>query len=313
MSIMLNMPEAPTYSSARKSVAPADNVTSEATRAAALQFLGRLAKELSSGTVDLPCFPDVVIQIRNALVDPKTTLDRTVTIVGAEPRLTARLLQTANSAAFNQTGKVVTDLKTAITRLGQQLVQSAAMAFAVQQMKNEQSLRSIAGQLSELWRESIAVASICQVLARRTNVGPDEAFLAGLLHGIGRMYIMIRAVGETAKFGDDGSLMDLISGWHASIGKAVLENWGFAGDLVEAIGSQCEVDRERRRGHEVDLVDVLIAGVLLGRSLQSPAPRKIDLKGMPALAAIGLSEQDCGDILLHAEYQLGSLQDSLGC
>jgi HD-like signal output (HDOD) protein len=307
------VPEAPTYRSGNNSVAPTGGAAPEVARAAALQFLGRLAAELSTGTVDLPCFPNVVIQIRNALTDPKTTMDRTVTIVGAEPRLTARLLQTANSAAFNQSGKLITDLKTAITRLGHQLVQSAAMAFAVQQMKNEESLRSIAVALSDLWKDSIAVASICQVLARRTKVGPDEAFLTGLLHGIGRLYVMVRAVGEADNFGTDDSLMELISGWHASIGKSVLENWGFTGDLADAVGEQCEVERERRRGHEVDLLDVLRASIHLAGFLKFPAPRKIDIKGMPALMAIGLSEQACAEILLHAEYQLGALQDSLGC
>jgi HD-like signal output (HDOD) protein len=310
---MSNMPEAPTYRSGKKSVAPAASEVPEAARAGALQFLGRLAAELSTGTVELPCFPDVVIRIRNALADPKNTTERTVTIVGAEPRLTARLLQTANSAAFNQSGKQVTELKTAITRLGHQLVQSAAMAFAVQQMKNEHSLRSIAKPLSELWKESITVASICQVLARRTKVSPDEAFLTGLLHGIGRLYIMIRAVGEPDKVRADNSMQDMISGWHASIGKSVLENWGFEGDMAEAIGSQGEIDRDRRRGREVDLSDVLIAGVMLGKIMETPAPRKIEVQGIPAFAAIGLSEQDCGEILLHAEYQLGSLQDTLGC
>jgi HD-like signal output (HDOD) protein len=268
---------------------------------------------VSSGTVDLPCFPDIVIRIRNALVDPKTTPERTVTIVGAEPRLTARLLQTANSAAFNQTGKQITDLKTAITRLGHQLVQSAAMAFAVQQIKNEKSLRSIARQLNELWKESIAVASICQVMARRTKVSPDEAFLAGLLHGIGRMYIMVRAVGRGAEFGDYNSFMDMVSGWDASIGKAVLENWGFGGDMADAVGNQNDTERERRRGQEVDLSDVLIAGVLLGQTLQTPPPRTIEVKGVTAFAVIGLTAQECASILRHAEYQLGSLQETLGC
>jgi HD-like signal output (HDOD) protein len=310
---MSNMPEAPTYRSGKKSVAPAASEAPEAARAGALQFLGRLAAELSTGTVDLPCFPDVVIRIRNALADPKNTTERTVTIVGAEPRLTARLLQTANSAAFNQSGKQISELKTAITRLGHQLVQSAAMAFAVQQMKNEHSLRSIAKPLSELWKESIAVASICQVLARRTKVSPDEAFLTGLLHGIGRLYIMVRTVGEPDKLREDESLLDLISGWHPSIGQSVLENWSFEGDMAEAIGSQCEIERERRRGREVDLSDVLIAGVMLGKFMETPAPRKIEVQGVPAFAAIGLSAQDCSEILLHAEYQLGSLQDTLGC
>lgn len=69
------------------------------------------------------------------------------------------------------------------------------MAFAVQQMRLAPALRSISKPLNVLWEESISVASICQVIARRTSVNPDEAFLTGLLHGIGRLYIMVRAVG----------------------------------------------------------------------------------------------------------------------
>jgi HD-like signal output (HDOD) protein len=58
-------------------------------RAIALAFLQRLAKEVSEGTIDLPCFPDVVIRISQALANPSTTPDRVVTVVGAEPRLAA--------------------------------------------------------------------------------------------------------------------------------------------------------------------------------------------------------------------------------
>jgi HD-like signal output (HDOD) protein len=310
---MPNMSRAPTYRSGKDSVAPDESAGSEDARAAALRFLASLAAELSSGTVDLPCFPDVVIRIRNALADPRNTTGRTVTIIGAEPRLTARLLQTANSAAFNVSGKSTADLKIAITRLGHQLVQSAVMAFAVQQMKDEYSLRSIAKQLSDLWKESITVASICQVLARRTKVGPDEAFLTGLLHGIGRLYIMVRAVGEPQRFGDDDAWLDLISGWHPAIGKSVLENWGFEGGMPEAVGGQCESDRQREDGQAVDLSDVLIAGVILGKLMGTPAPRNIEAQAVPALVAIGLSADDCNEVLLLAEAQLGSLQETLGC
>jgi len=70
-------------------------------RAAALAFLQNLATEVSAGSIDLPCFPDVVIRISTALADPNTTSEHVVTMVGAEPRLAARILQTANSAAFN--------------------------------------------------------------------------------------------------------------------------------------------------------------------------------------------------------------------
>jgi HD-like signal output (HDOD) protein len=308
---MLNAASAPTYSTGKDSVAPAGTSSPEQVRAAALQFLGELAAEVSSGTVELPCFPDIVLRIRSALADPKSTPEKTVTIVGAEPRLAARLLQTANSAAFNPSGRPLTDLRTAITRLGHQLVQSAAMAFAVQHMKNENSLRSIAQPLSDLWKESIAVASISQVVARRTKVSSDEAFLTGLLHGIGRLYIMVRAVGKMSVLTDRDAFFELVSGWHPSIGKTVLENWGFAEEMSEAIGDQS--DRDRRRKHEADLSDILVVSIVLAEHLSKPAPRTVAVDGLAAFATIGLTAKDCATILTHAEYQLGSLQDALGC
>lgn len=279
-------------------------------RRAALQFLSDLATEVSKGTVNLPCFPNVFIQIRKALADPKSRVGETVKIVGAEPRLAARLLQAANSAIFNPSGKPLTDLRAAITRLGHRLVQSAAMAFAVQQMRQEASLRSIAKPLSELWKESIAVASICQVVARRTKVNTDEAFLTGLLHGIGRLYIMVRAVGKSSKLCDDQSFMDLVAGWHAAIGKAVLENWGFAQEMSDAIGAQGDLDRQSKRVAE--LPDVLIASIVLAEALRRPKPRTVGIDGINAFRVIGLSENDCAAILKHTEYQLSSLRDTLG-
>ena len=308
---MLNSPPAPTYKSGMKSVAPNRTTSPEEARAALMQFLGQVAAELSAGTVDLPCFPDVVLRIRKALDDPKNTPGKTVTVVGAEPRLAARLLQTANSAAFNPANKPVTDLRTAITRLGQQVVQSAAMAFALQHMKDQESLSSIAEPLSALWKESISVALICQIVAVRTKVSPDEAFLTGLLHGIGRLYLMVRAISKAREFGDQQSFIELVAGWQASIGKAVLENWGFAPQMCEAIAEQRDYERKRKRIAE--LSDVLIVSIVLCEALRMPAPRTVDTDGIESFATIGLSDVACADILTQAELQLGSLQDALGC
>lgn len=294
---MLNAPVAPTYPSGK----PSHPVSADA-RAAALVFLRQLAAELSSGTVNLPCFPDVVLRIRKALADPKNTPARTVSIVGAEPRLAARLMQSANSAAFNPTGKTVTDLRHAITRLGHQIVQSSAMAFAVQHMKDEASLRSIAEPLSALWRKSITVALLCQIVAGRTRITPDEAFLTGLLHGIGRLYIMVRAIGKTDEFKDPEAFIDLVSGWQATIGKSVLENWGFAPPMCEALADQA--DYERPRQPDADLSDVLIVSIALCEGHP--------MGGIAAFETIGLSDQDCADIMAQAARQLDSLQSALG-
>jgi HD-like signal output (HDOD) protein len=273
----------------------------------ALAFLQQLAKEVSQGSIDLPCFPDVVVRISLALADPNTNSDRIVTIVGAEPRLAARILQTANSAAFNSSGKLLTDLRSAVTRLGQQMVQGTAMAYAMQQLKNEELLRAIAEPLAQLWNRSIAVASLSRLVAARTKVNADEAFLTGLLHGIGHLYILVRSAAHPS---GRQALMQSVAGWHASIGKAVLENWGFIEALCEAVGEQGDLDR--RWKHAASLTDVLIASLVLADALQTPEPRVIGTEGINAFLSIGVTPADCTAILSQAEEQIRLVHEALG-
>jgi HD-like signal output (HDOD) protein len=300
---------APTYRSGAESLPASDAAATLEERATALAFLQTLATEVSKGTVDLPCFPDVVVRISHALADPNATSEKIVTVVGAEPRLAARVLQTANSAAFNSAGKPLADLRSAITRLGHQMVQSTAMSYAMQQMKNESSLRSIAEPLAELWNRSIAVASISRLVASRTKVPADEAFLTGLLHGIGELYIMARAVTAANGLGKEQSWMELISGWQASIGKAVLQSWGFVEEMCEAVGDQDDIDRRWKR--EARLVDVLIASLVLSDALKMPEPRSLGTDGINAFLSIGVTPADCNAILAEADEQIRQIHDAL--
>jgi HD-like signal output (HDOD) protein len=281
-------------------------------RVSGFTFLQSLATEVSEGSVNLPCFPDVVIRIRQALEDPDTRIGQAVRIVGTEPRLAARLLQTANSVVFNPSGKQVTELRTAITRLGNRVVQSSAMAFAVQQLRLTPALRSIAKPLKSLWEESIAVAAICQVVSRRTTVNADEAFLAGLLHGIGRLYIMVRTASAPQAVAIDRSLLELIDGWHPSIGKAVLENWGFSEAMADAVGNQQQNDYGGKSAP--DHSDVLIVGVVLAQSMRDPSGvRDAEVGMIKSFGRLALTPDECRSVLRHTEHQIGALRSALGC
>jgi HD-like signal output (HDOD) protein len=306
---MSNNGAAPTYRSGSQSVTASGAEATPEERAAALQFLQELATEVSEGTVDLPCFPHVVTRISAALADPDTTTEHIVTIVGTEPRLAARLLQTANSAAFNATGKPLTELRSAITRIGQKMVQSIAMSYAVQQMQHEESLRSIRPAMVELWDRSISVASIAQLVAERTKVHTDVAFLTGLLHGIGNLYIMARAAGRAADLKNQNSWMAMLDGWQAAIGKAVLESWGFAEEMCEAVGEQHDIERKWR--HDAALVDVLIVSLVLADALEKPEPRTVHMQGVHSFASIGLSPTDCQATLVRAERRITLVHDAL--
>ena len=91
--------------------------------------------ELSSGKVELPGFPDIVVRVQHVLADENAGTSAWSRVIGAEPVLATQLLQIANSAALNLVGKTVTDLRTAVTRVGLNIVRTATVAFAVRQLR----------------------------------------------------------------------------------------------------------------------------------------------------------------------------------
>jgi len=305
------MPKEQPFTGATRMAATHDaRIVTQGERAGALEFLQGLCEEMSEGEVNLPCFPDVVLRIRKALDNPETHIVQTVKIVGTEPRLAARILQTANSAVFNQSGKPVLDLRTAVARLGTRLVQSSAMAFAVQQMRMAPLLKSVGGPLKELWEESIGAAALCQLLARRTTVNADEAFLTGLLHGIGRLYIMVRAASDPGKARYERSLLDLIEGWHPTIGQMVLENWGFPEATVAAIGQQQNYGYTSK---VADLTDVLVAALVLAAAARPGGARIIEGAEVKPFARLGLRGEECRAMLAVTARHIGALRGALGC
>jgi HD-like signal output (HDOD) protein len=288
-------------------------VASDLTPAAltpATEFLSRIEDDLARGPLNLPCFPDIVPRVRGAINNPRSTQDDLVRIAGAEPRLAARLIQTANSAVFNPSGKPLTNLRQAVTRLGHHLVQSVTMVFAVQQMKAEPSLRSVAKSLSALWEKSIAVGSICQVLANQLKVPPDKVFMTGLLHGIGHFYIMVRAA-EPSSGIEYSDLSAEILERHPGLGRIVLEKWNFEPVVFEAIGKQH--DHRRSSDRAADITDVVIAGVVLAEALLESNGDLTRCAGVTAFERLGLGPKDLAATLKHTEYRLVSLRETLGC
>src|SRR5262245_27621851 len=152
-------------------------------QAAAFAFLEQLAKELNRGDLVLPSFPDSVVRIRKELEDPNVTPDRLARMAMTDQVLAGRLLKMANSALLQRGGVVVTELRTAIFKLGFAMVRNSAMSVAMQQVFHTKDLGALAPRIKSLWEVSTKVAAASYVIAKaQTKHNPDEAFLAGMLH-----------------------------------------------------------------------------------------------------------------------------------
>ncbi len=85
--------------------------------------------------------------------------------------------------------------------------------------------------------------------------------LAGLMHNVGRIYILTRASKHPALIADRLTYNSMVRDWHANVAKAVLENWRVAEEIVDAVTGYEDLDREARG--PVTLTDVLSLAVLL--------------------------------------------------
>jgi HD-like signal output (HDOD) protein len=206
---------------------------------AAFEFVQTLAADLSSHKLQLPGFPDVVIRLQQALGDESTSAHDIVALINTDPALAARMIQLANSAAFNPSGHEISDPRAAITQLGFNVVRSTATAFAMRQMEKEDWLQPLKPQLAEIWRRSNGVAAVCHAIAKRVDrINPDEALATGLFHQLGKLYLMTRAHQEGMEVVGNPAWEEVVQGWHPTIARAILESWGVPEHVAEAAENQ---------------------------------------------------------------------------
>jgi HD-like signal output (HDOD) protein len=263
----------------------------------AFAFVQDLALEMSAGKIEIPSFPDVAVRIRKVLADENCDTAQIARVVSAEPAMAARLLQMANSAALNPNGSRITELKSAIARIGFSNVRTASLAYAMDQIKNVPALQPIRRPLNELWERSVKVAAMAFVVARRwTKINADQALLTGLMHGMGRVYILTRAVKYQALFADAGSYQQIVRDWNTPIAKAVLESWEIAPAIIEA----------------VENYDVLTIANLLVSFHNDPDGLELQLQQTSASAHLGVTRESCQKVLQETSGELVSLRQALG-
>ncbi len=297
----------------QESVAAAPRaVVSAASRGSeAARLVESLTIELAGEQLDLPSFPEVAVRVRKALTNDQVEIDFVVRIISAEPALAARLLQLANSAALNSSGRRVTDLRTAISRIGFNMARSATIAFAMSQLRRADAYKGLGDALTELWQRSAHVAAVSHVVAKRfTTVNADTALLAGLLHGIGRLYLLTRAARFPALLGDADAYQPIVAEWHARVAQAILRNWEMADEIVAAV-AECENVRREHEG-ATDLTDVIAVGGALAAIGPDPAAGELLFLGIPAARRMKLDAKACGIALAESHQEIHSLRQALG-
>ena len=283
------------------------------TSPATFAFVQTLAQELSHQEFDIPPFPDVAIRIRDAMNNPNVTTDSIARIVVADPVLTSRLLRMANSALLKRGIIDITDINVAISRLGFDLVRNTVVSLAMDTtFDTRHADASVREYVTAVRKHSTHVGALAYILAKRQGGvdNPEEVMLAGLLHDIGKFYILNRANDFPDLFGEPEQLHELLATWHTGVGRAIIESWGFPPHIAEAADEHELLDR--KIPGSADTTDLVLAANLLVNLREHPPEELPDLAGIPACKKLRIDNLSMEGILLESEEEIRSLEQALG-
>jgi putative nucleotidyltransferase with HDIG domain len=221
------------------------------------------------GGVDtLPSPPAVIARLGALLAAPDVDIDQVVEVVSADAAISAKLLQLVNSAFFG-VARRVGDVATAVRYLGIVTVRDLAVAVhAFRAMSGDTSSKAL---VDEIHAHSSQVAELTQLLVDDGR-HRHEAFVAALLHDVGRLVLAARAgdayadvVAEAA--GSDRRLQDLeteaFGASHTEVGALFLSMWGLPYPIVEVVLSHHQ-PRELREPLSTADFTYLAEGLLHG-------------------------------------------------
>jgi len=180
---------------------------------------------------ELPVLPGVVVRLMSMTPESEQFFEEVLTVAREDPGLALRVIRTANSP-MSAPRSPITSLEAAVARLGANHIADLVTTVAIARV----FVPRTPGE-TELWLHAIEVGTACRVLAEHLHldgVAPEHAYLAGLLHDIGRFILFdqapdfIRAVDDLAWTTPDELIQaeQTICGIdHAKLGGRVCAHW----------------------------------------------------------------------------------------
>ncbi len=224
-------------------------------------FLDLVKDAVATEKLLLPSLPDVALKIKEACEQEDTSAETIAEVIYQDPAMSVRLLQVANSSLY-RTRNSAENVQAAITKLGLRLVRDLIMSLSMKQLYHASS-DLIAERFRELWLASTKTAAISRLLAMNIkHLDPEQAMLAGLIHNIGALPIVLMAEDDDDLFDDPEALNNILFKMQGEVGAYIFEKWHFP-EYMSNVARECYHFRRTHDG-SADYVDVVQVALIQG-------------------------------------------------
>jgi putative nucleotidyltransferase with HDIG domain len=259
--------------------------------------------------------PVVSMELLSSIDDEQSNIDLITQKVSRDQLVVARLLRIANSPFYGLRGRV-NSIQDAVVVLGLRQVRMLALAAS---LSTRFSTAVVPGfSLRDFWRHSMLTGLSAQALALRLHLPQENAFVAGLLHDIGRLVLATcfpKHLTEILAFQHQNQADSLAAEFHilgmnhADIGLILSRQWGFPDTLCEAIANHHAPERCPPKSFAI----VVLAANLIAHSLNTEATSSADLFATGKLDPnwLGLPEEEISLIAAGVLQQFLAIQEVL--
>jgi HD-like signal output (HDOD) protein len=196
--------------------------------------MGRSIKDIvnehiTANRTQLPVFDGTSRRIQEMLESPEFDVTEIERLIASDPVIAAALLRVANSSFYGGLEKV-TSPSEALLRLGAKQVAKIVLLVGQKQSYRLRDAK-LAPLVNALWHHAVGCALGAEWLAkrlRRTDVAGD-VFMAGLLHDIGKLFLLrvlddLKAANASFKPAEP-LVRELMASMHGEQGARLLESW----------------------------------------------------------------------------------------
>jgi HD-like signal output (HDOD) protein len=216
-------------------------------------------------------------------IDPRRLID----LVSRDPVFTIRVLRLANVAAFAASGEV-TSIELAVVRLGTRAVRNAVLTACLTAWA--QTVDAYGRRGPDEMQHAVGTACLARRLAERLRLAPDDAFVQGLLHDVGRLFLFKLRL-EFLRLGGrppSAEEFDAVSSaCHAEIGETALQLWGLPESVRVPV--RWHHDPQSATSFQREATVVYLADALSHRyGFGRPPDLEVPAADDPAIASLGL-------------------------
>lgn len=235
------------------------------------------------GDEHLPSLPKLMLQIRKEVANPDTTTERLVYLIKRDPGLSALLMKTSASAAY-QTLIPPHNLHDSISRLGMSVVSNLVMLHSIKTMfVFESSLRPL---FNSAWSRMSIKAGFAAFFSKKYNhigVDSENAILASLLTDVGSLSILSALQGFSPA-PDKRAYALLCKQYSKSLGFLLLKEWEIDKDLIDVIKRVGQWSFTSENDFTLfDILNLSLYNTLLNCSKNHALPLIVDLKSYQKL------------------------------